>query len=263
MSEQATRSAMAGRARISRLALLALLLALVSAAVLGGAAAGYRAGLWDTRIALLTLTRYGAYGAGAATVVALIAVGRSWPGGTRRGLTMAAIALVIGAGLSYHIGAQWYRVKTLPFIHDITTDTDNPPEFVAVVPERVAQGANPHLYEGPELAAKQKAGYPDLGPFMAHVGLDEAFERALAVAQARGWAIVDSDKAGHRIEATDTSLFYGFKDDIVIRITPAGDGAEAGSRIDVRSLSRVGRSDVGVNAARIKCFLDELEKSFG
>ena len=82
----------------------------------------------------------------------------------------------------------------------------------------------------------------------------KVFERALAVAQAMGWAIVASVPGEGRIEATDTTLLYGFKDDVVVRIAPDGDA----SRVDVRSVSRVGKSDVGVNAKRIRKFLSKL-----
>jgi uncharacterized protein (DUF1499 family) len=81
-----------------------------------------------------------------------------------------------------------------------------------------------------------------------------AFERALAVARAQGWEIVAAVPAEGRIEATDTTRFFGFKDDIVIRVKAEG----AGSRVDVRSLSRVGKSDVGKNASRIRAYLRAL-----
>ena len=84
-----------------------------------------------------------------------------------------------------------------------------------------------------------------------------AYDRALDVANSMDWEIVASDRALGRIEATDTSTWYGFKDDIVVRVI--SEDAGTGSRIDVRSLSRVGRSDVGVNAARIKAFLAALD----
>jgi uncharacterized protein (DUF1499 family) len=78
-----------------------------------------------------------------------------------------------------------------------------------------------------------------------------AFDRAVAAAKAMGWDIVASDPAGGRIEATDTTFWFGFKDDVVVRVTPQ----PAGSRVDVRSLSRVGGGDLGANAARIRAFL--------
>ena len=86
-----------------------------------------------------------------------------------------------------------------------------------------------------------------------------AFNRAVDTAQRMGWKIVASDDAAGRIEASDKSRWFGFTDDIVIRITGSG----SGSRIDVRSASRVGRSDFGVNAARIETYLSALRATPG
>ena len=83
----------------------------------------------------------------------------------------------------------------------------------------------------------------------------EAFTRALAVAQDRGWEIVSADESTGRIEATDTTQWFGFKDDVVVRLTAWG----TGTRVDVRSVSRVGRGDVGTNARRIEEYLDSLQ----
>jgi len=82
----------------------------------------------------------------------------------------------------------------------------------------------------------------------------QGFKRALAVARDMGWQIIDSNPSEGRIEATDTTFWFGFKDDIVVRVRPT----QNGSRIDVRSVSRVGRSDVGTNARRIQKFLKEM-----
>lgn len=85
----------------------------------------------------------------------------------------------------------------------------------------------------------------------------QAFEQALRTAKNMGWTIVNSNPGEGRIESTDTTFWFGFKDDIVIRITAAGQE----SRVDVRSVSRVGRSDVGTNAKRIRRFLQKLKKA--
>ena len=141
----------------------------------------------------------------------------------------------------------------LPPIHDITTDTINPPQFVDVLALR-KDAPNDASYGGPALAAAQKAGYPDLGPALLALPANEAFDRALTVARNSGWEIVAAARADNRIEATATTALLAFKDDIVIRIAPQGDG----SRVDVRSVSRVGVSDLGANAKRIRAFLQQL-----
>ncbi len=148
--------------------------------------------------------------------------------------------------------------RTVPPIHDITTDPDNPPAFVVVVPLRVAAGATPVAYEGAKIAEQQRLAYPDLRPLTLALPAPAAFNRALDTAQRVGWVIVAADNAAGRIEARQEPLVRVYRD-IVIRITPSG----SGSRIDLRSSSRLGRSDFGVNAARIKTYLAALRATPG
>ena len=112
-------------------------------------------------------------------------------------------------------------------------------------------------YGGAEVAAKQRASYPEIAPAELSLPPDRAFDRALAAAHAMGWEVVLSDPAGGRIEATDTTFWFGFKDDVVVRVIPQ----PTGSRVDVRSLSRVGGGDIGANAARIRAYLAKLKDS--
>ena len=137
----------------------------------------------------------------------------------------------------------------LPRIHDITTDTDNPPQFVALRAVREKSPNGPE-YGGEKIARQQKAGYPDIQPFMLGEPPARAFERALAAARSMGWDIAAASPEDGRIEATATTRWFRFKDDVVIRVTPAA----TGSRIDVRSKSRLGRSDLGTNAKRIRAY---------
>jgi uncharacterized protein (DUF1499 family) len=142
----------------------------------------------------------------------------------------------------------------VPRIHDISTDTENPPLFVAVLPLR-KDAENTAVYGGKEVADQQRKGYPDIQPLLLGVPPQVAFARALDTAESMGWTLVASNPAEGRIEATDRTLWYGFKDDIVIRVAPSG----SGSRVDVRSVSRVGRSDIGINAQRIRQFIAKLK----
>ena len=257
MSEQ-RETISSSRAPISRIALLGFGVAILAAVVMMAAALGYRLGLWSYGFALLTLTDYAAYAAFAGGAISLVGLGRSLPGSVP-GVVLSVIGVVVGGYSCHTIYQQWVTVKSVPFIHDITTDTVNPPAFIAVVAAREAEGANPHDYAGEPVARQQECGYPDLTSLLAETDPEAAYDRALEVAESMEWEIVAADRALGRIEATDTSTWYGFKDDIVIRVL-AADG-DAGSRVDVRSLSRVGRSDVGVNAARIRAYLDALDKS--
>jgi uncharacterized protein (DUF1499 family) len=152
---------------------------------------------------------------------------------------------------------QFDRLRGIvPPINDITTDPDNPPEFVAAAALRKAQSYNTTDYAGASLAEQQRRAYPDIAPITLDLLPQNAFPQALATAQRLGWAITESDPAAGRIEATETSRWFRFVDDIVIRITPT----DTGSRIDLRSSSRLGRSDFGVNAARIRRFADAIRK---
>jgi uncharacterized protein (DUF1499 family) len=141
----------------------------------------------------------------------------------------------------------------VPRIHDITTDTENPPEFVAAAKLR-KEGDHPVSYDGAEVAVEQKKAYPDLVPLVVKVPKERVFEAAQAAAAASGLTVVDAVPLEGRIEATHTSFWYGFTDDMVVRIMETPEG----TRVDVRSKSRVGRSDLGQNAERVRNFLAKL-----
>ena len=152
-------------------------------------------------------------------------------------------ALVIGAA-SASIPLDYVRrVKTLPYINDITTDAERPPQF-----------SPPKEYQ-PHFAELQRRGYPDLHPLELALPPKQAFARAAEIARGEGWEITALDEGAGTIQAVVTTRWFGFKDDVVIRITPEG----ARSRVDMRSKSRVGRSDVGANASRIEEFLARME----
>ena len=113
------------------------------------------------------------------------------------------------------------------------------------------------LAKCPEVAAKQREAYPDITPLFLPMTPDEAYQKTLKLVQSRGWVVVAADERGRRIEATDSTLVFGFKDDIALRVSAIPDNS---SRVDMRSVSRVGRSDIGVNARRIRAFLADLSK---
>jgi uncharacterized protein (DUF1499 family) len=239
---------------ISWVVLLGAGLAVASALVLIAAPVGYRLGIVSLRVALLTLLRCGVYGGIAAAVVSLIGLVMTLarPREVRRGTVLAAVSLLVGV-LLVAVPARFRMGPPAPPIHDITTDTQNPPEYVAVLPLR-ANAPNTTVYGGDKIASQQREAYPDLQPLMLKVPPARAFERALATVRKMAWDVVRADATAGRIEATDTTFWFGFKDDVVIRIRPA----DGGSRVDVRSLSRVGVGDVGTNAKRIRAFLDAL-----
>jgi uncharacterized protein (DUF1499 family) len=238
---------------------LALSLAGTAVVLLALGPLGWRAGWWHFRFSLLTLMPWAAYFGIAALIAAAVTlfVGRARLGA--RGIVMAIVAFAVGALIAY---VPWHYDQirqTVPPIHDITTDPDNPPAFVAVVPMRQGEGINPVAYEGAKIAEQQRKAYPDIVPLTIGLAPDAAFARALTTAEQMGWTIVASDKTAGRIEASQRTRWMGFTDDIVIRVAPAS----SGSRIDLRSSSRYGRSDFGVNAARIRDYLAALHAAVG
>jgi hypothetical protein len=233
---------------------VAMVVACASALLLMMAGFGSRFGWWHFRFGF-TLLGYGAYGGAVAALLGIwgvILAGRKRQVG--RGL-LAVLAMFIGL-VVVGVPVSWrLNAKHLPVIHDITTDTVRPPQFVAILPLR-KDAPNPAVYGGSEIAELQKKAYPDLRTEVLNLPANRAFDLALASARAAGWRIVAAEPAEGRIEATDTTFWFGFTDDIVIRITPAGER----SLLDIRSVSRVGKSDVGTNARRIRSYLKRLRQ---
>jgi uncharacterized protein (DUF1499 family) len=126
--------------------------------------------------------------------------------------------------------------------------------FRAIVPLRADADAPNSLDYSQDAARQQREAYADIKPLILEIPAAQAFERALFAAREAGWEIVESDAGAGRIEATDTTTFFGFKDDIVVRVT----ALEARSLVDVRSVSRVGQGDAGTNARRVRAFLQRL-----
>lgn len=225
-----------------------LLLSILAALLLLVAGPGTRLEWWDFRTGF-GLMRWAAYTGLAAAAVALVML--LIPRIRRAGIAAALGALVIGASVALVPLNGMRQAKKVPPIHDVSTDTRRPPGFVAILPLR-ADAPNPAGYGGADVARAQAQAYPDLRTRRMELAPDRAFERALATARNMDWEIVAADPASGRIEATATTLWFGFKDDIVIRVEPDG----GGSRVDLRSVSRVGKSDVGTNARRIRAYLE-------
>jgi uncharacterized protein (DUF1499 family) len=250
----AATSAGAHRSVLRLAPFLALALAVIAVLLLALGPIGWRSGWWQFRFALLTLMPWAAYFGIAALVVSVLTLlfGRSRIDG--HGMAIAILAFAAG-GLIAYIPWHYDQIRrTVPPIHDITTDPDNPPAFVVVVPMREAAGSDRVAYGGDKLAEQQRRAYPEIAPLTLALPPAKAFSRALDTAKRMGWTIDAADDAGGRIEASDTSRWFGFTDDVVIRVTSSG----SGSRVDLRSSSRLGRSDFGVNAARIDAYLAAL-----
>lgn len=227
------------------------LLSLAALGLLLASGPGSRAGLWHFRTGF-TLLQWAAYGGILAAVAA--AAFALWRRERSRAESWAlASALLLGLAVAAGPISFKRAAKKVPPIHDITTDIQDPPPFVAILSLREGS-PNPAAYGGPEIARQQAAAYPDLRPATLAMPKEQAFARALEAAKGLGWSVVAAEAAEGRIEATDTTFWFGFRDDVVVRVRPDG----AGSRIDIRSVSRVGKSDVGCNARRIRRFLRRL-----
>lgn len=208
---------------------------------------------WASLKAAFTIMRWSATLAAAVFVVALLLAlfaGRRLPAPARRQCLGAALLALAAFGPPAYL---WNQASHLPHIHDVSTDTEDPPVFVAIAPLR--QNAPNGLVYNAAVAALQKQGYPDIAPLIVALPAPQAFARAKAAALDMGWELVAAEPGELRLEATATTLLFGFKDDVVVRVRPQG----AGSRMDVRSVSRVGGSDIGTNARRIRAFLAKLQ----
>jgi uncharacterized protein (DUF1499 family) len=213
---------------------------------------GYQWGLWGLGTGF-TLLRYGAYAAiGLAVIQTTFFFFMKDSGFSVKGMILTGflLTLLISATAIY-----WqYRAQSVPPIHDITTDIQSPPEFVAMTRLR-ADAPNPPEYAGEETAQQQREAYPNIQPLVVDEPVQEVIDEIVVLISAREWELVSINRKDGRVEATEELAWFGFKDDVVFRVTETNEG----TRVDMRSKSRIGRSDVGVNADRIEQFLRDLE----
>ena len=213
---------------------------------------GYRAGLLGVSGAVLLAPGMAATLAAISFLFALVGIFLT----LRHGLTGERMPVLVGGGLSLAIlinmAGNFGAAADNP-IHDVTTAPQDPPIFDAIVAAR-ADAPNTLEYDEEALAEVTREKYPFVQPLVTELAPDAAQARAVALVAELGWELVQASEPAGLVEATDTTLFYGFKDDVVIRLHPEN----GGTRIDLRSVSRVGQSDLGANAARIKAFLDRF-----
>ncbi len=220
-----------------------------------------RAGLLEFRPGLATFGGALAF-AVLAMLLALAAFVVIWKdglGGMGQALAAMALSFALLAYPAYFV----VKAYQLPWIYDITTDPIDPPRYEALAKVR-PRDANPVAYAGLYAAEQQRAAYPDVESLEQNASPEAAYNAALAVINKRRWRVVDAraPQAGRRdghIEAVARTAIMGFRDDVVVRVRPDGDG----SRIDVRSSSRHGTFDFGTNAARIRSLLDDVDEEIG
>ncbi len=229
-----------------------LMIFLIVVVLAGGP--GVHLGLWSPLNGFMISMTGSFLGGLALAVLSLIVVIIIAVREARGGMAGAIMALCAGLLLAAPVG--YLRTADVPPIHDITTDLANPPEFMALVDKR-GEKANSLTHDADEraqLTRIQLKYYPEIKPLLVPGSPQEVFARALEVATLMGWQITGVDAAAHRFEATDRTFWFNFADDIVVTVKQA----ENGSRIDMRSVSRVGISDLGANAKRIMAFQEKF-----
>ena len=185
-------------------------------------------------------------------LLALIAFVRGLIGLARGKGADGGLILAGALGLIFVVAAAPGR--KVPRINDITTDTQNPPQFAHAQSLPANQGRD-MSYPGTSFAEQQLAGYGPLEGHHLNMAPDEAFQRVVTATKAlTGAEVTQTDAARRTLEGVATSKLFRFQDDFVVEVRPAGDG----SIVQMRSKSRDGKGDFGVNAARIRALFEHL-----
>jgi hypothetical protein len=249
---------------MTAIAVLTLLTGVGIGAVALTASMGIWLGAWDFRRGFTLLQFANTHADWIALAAAIVTTGLAIAGVALKvgnGLKLSGLAAIgaLAAALGYFVPESYRPPEGTPLIHDVSTDTVNPPEYVAVLPLR-ADAPNTTVYGGSQgmtherLAQLQTEAFPDLKTLAIAEPPEQVFARALAAVDELAWELVEAVPEEGRIEATDTTFWFRFKDDVVIRIRPSG----SGSILDARSLSRVGGGDAGTNARRLRAFFATL-----
>ena len=227
-----------------------------------GSAAGIWVGVWDFRRGFDLLRIANDWGdlvaiACLVLTIGLVVLGQLFATENNLKLGGIAVAGTLSAALAWYIPESFRPPEGVnyPPIHDISTNTSSPPQYVDVLPLRadapntVEYGGSPNM-TAERLAQLTREAYPDLTTQSYNVSAEEVFARALEAVNSLGWELVAQVPDEGRIEATATTFWYRFKDDVVIDIRRQG----TQTLVDARSLSRVGGGDVGANAIRLREF---------
>jgi uncharacterized protein (DUF1499 family) len=228
--------------------------ALVAVIIFFGAGYAYQWDLMSLSAAMRVMLPLGVFAGLVSAILSIMGIyftqNKNLHGFNRAVIGLFLSIAVVGTFIYFLI-----RAVSVPPIHDITTNFEDPPAFIALKEQR-DQAANETEYPGGEVAEMQRKAFPNIQPIVLNLSESQAFDRALKAAQSMPrWEIVFSSKEEGRIEATATIPWFGFKDDVSIRLQPVPDG----TRVDIRSASRIGKSDLGENARRIHNYLQKLK----
>lgn len=215
---------------------------------------GYNWGIWglSTAFFVLRISAYMLMVLGIAGLLSLWFANRSRSRGKHLFYTILTIAL---SGTAVGIGLYWQaQVNNNPFLHEVSTDSQNPPAFDAILPLR-ADAPNPPEFGGDAVAMLQQAAFPDIITVVLPYPKQRVYDEAVSLIGARGWDLVAGNYETGMIEATEKLAWFGFKDDVVIRLK-----SDNGRTVfDMRSKSRIGGTDLGVNARRVQRFMADLK----
>src|SRR5260370_2148539 len=222
-------------------------IAVVSAGIVSGHF-GMTASVIGLQIFLL-----GCFVSGVGLIIGIIAILVTWLSKSRRiAFSRAVFGTVLSAIVFLPVANVIAHTRRYPPINDIATDVNNPHEFVHAQEQPANQGHdmkyNPAKYAPIQQAAP---AYKDLAPFKSNMPPDDLFKKVQMIAgEVPGWQITYGESKTRTLEGVATSQLFRFEDDFVIRVEAAPDGA--GSIVEMRSKSRDGRGDLGVNYNRIK-----------
>ncbi len=232
----------------NKIVVAGFLLIILSVLAAIAAPLGSRTGYWDYTAAVMIL-EWAAYIGGASALICLIGTFVVRPRRGRLGFFLSLLGLAIIIPTLLYLMYWKNAEKNAPPIQDITTNTENPPEFWSA--------PNARVYGGPAIAAYQEKAYPDIQPLLLPTPPDKVFDFAVEVVRQKGWELLEANRGEGHIEATESTFWFGFSDDVIIHITPTDSG---GSQVDMRSTSRFGGGgDGGTNARRIRSFFSSLK----
>ena len=216
---------------------------------------GTRLGIWGFQTGLLLIVPAGVLLAAIGLLVGLVSLFVSKKRGFDGDPPSLFISIALCAVIIVAMGLQFQKGASVPAIHNISTDVVNPPQFTEAIVALRGENSNPLAYDAEELAVVQQGAYPQVKTLQVSTDSAQTVSNVVAALEAMGLEIVTVDETLGVVEATDTTFWFGFKDDVVVRIQEAGNG----SLVDVRSVSRVGLSDLGKNADRIMDLLGRVD----
>lgn len=248
---------MMDRERVSIWAWACLVFGLSAALLLVFSGYGFQWGWWQFSTALIWIIPGSSILALIGFALALVFGALRRNRSTVKGVVPTGFGLLLSVSVILVIGYWFTEAQQYPLIHDITTDIENPPQFYIADTLRT-DADNSITYDRSENADLQRAHYPDIETLYLDINYDDAFDRALKAAHQMEWEqIIREEKESGIIEAVDKLAWFGFKDDIIIRLDTADVSGDI--KLDIRSSSRTGKSDIGRNAQRIRSYLEAVK----